>query len=363
MSTRPRATHVVDMQSIGEGKTQKGRRTDPWEVITRFLADHSYAEVKTRWMDSSKIAVSYGKSRAVFDVSVHRFFTGDIRSLDMRTTTIRPKATDPPGSYNVALSMSFDRGTAANDRECQAEIHIVSKKPTHGVLSGTDALGIGVAIARHVGCETVKLTDASSLHCDGAKDGEVALRRARILSRGSGWYESNGFRSVIETLHPGRFRSTVGRLHTLRIGTLMSAMTKLDAMLRPAIVDRALMSQMKLAKYDMREEAAQSVPMSLSGVMSVVSTVSVALEIITQALENMSGAKPTTLGALVDRLLKDDCGKASALVQALLPSTDEYFVMTHGPQGRPAPPLPLQDAWVFAWRVTNTYSDLTLRIT
>jgi hypothetical protein len=364
-----RNTRVVDLQRSIRGA--RGRRADPWKALDHFITKHSYGAIKNPWgSTTSKIAVSYGKSRTVLEVSVSRLFTGDINDVDVKTTVVRINATDPPDAYEYAISLTFNRGNAVNNRECRASLNLVSKKPTHGVLSGTDALGMAIALCRHVGCDTIQLYDASSLSCEGegVEEGDrVSLRRARILSRGAGWYESKGFQSVIETLDPGRFRSTIGKLHALRIGTLMNAMTKLDVILRQAIVDRAIMSRLKLARYDMRTEEPHVVaPPSLKAVMSVVSNVSVALDIMTQALADLEKKKhkkmPATLGALVDRLISEDCRKASALVEALLPNSEVYFALTHGPDGQAAPPLPLQEAWVFAWRVTQTFGNLTLRI-
>jgi len=361
-----RRKRVVDLQSIASASVKTRKRTDPWGALDRFITEHSYSATKNPW--TSKIAVSYGKSRAVLEVSVNRLFTGDISEVDFKTTVVRLDATDPPNSYPYAISLSFDRGNISNDKECRANLNLVSQKPTHGVLSGTDALGMAISLCRHVGCNTVQLYDASSLSCDGVEEGDrVSLRRARILSRGAGWYESKGFRSVIETLDPGRFRSTIGKLHMLRIGMLMNAMTKLDAILRRAVVDRGVMSKLKMAKYDMHTDEPKVVaPPSLKALVSVVSNVSVALDVMTQAIADLEKKKrarmPATLGALVDHLISEDCQKASVLVEALLPESDVYFVVTHGPDGEAAPPMPHLEAWVFAWRVTQTFGDMTLRI-
>jgi len=170
---------------------------------------------------------------------------------------------------------------------------------------------------------------------------------------------------VIEALHPERFRKTVGRLHTLRITVLINAMTKLDSVLRQAFVDRSLMDRLKMARYDMLDEEPKAVAPSIARVMSVINTVSVALDIITQALavlDKKRQKRPATLGALVEWLIDRDCENASSLVEALLPDNDEYFVVTHGPDGRVAPQLPVLDVWVFVWRITHTNSYLTLRI-
>lgn len=298
--------------------------------------------------------VKFGKSRAVLKVDVDRLFTGAIKSLTMGSTVVRPTAKDPPG-FDYAVSMRIDRGHMGDASECRAYIDYISKKPSHGVLSGGDAIGIALGICRLIKCDTVEVSDASSLPC-GTEN--VSLRRFRILSRGSGWYESKGFKSVAEVLGSAAYRRTVAKLHKLPLPQLIEKMTAIDTIVRSAIAspDRDVVRRMVVAKHVMTSEQPELIsPPSVMHLASILANVSVALEV-------MRDSKVTgTLGALMDHVMAADCHKARALVNALLPWEDAYFVIMVGPDGRPAPKLPQLKAWLFAWRASKI-NPLTLRV-
>lgn len=335
---------------LKKARPQGGVRADPWTEIERMLEKHAKKVGATIWQSSEhRMPVKFGRSRAVLKFDVDRLFTGAIKSLTIVSTVVRPTAKDPPG-FDFAVSMRIDRGHLESATECRAYIDYISKKPSHGVLTGNDALGIALGICRMIRCNTVEVSDASSLPCEGEN---ISLRRFRILSRGSGWYESRGFRGVTEVLGPATHRRTIARLHKLPISRLMEKMSAIDAIVREAITSPV--RHMVVAKHVMTSDKPELIsPPSVVHLASILANVSVALEVLRDS-------KATgTLGAFMDRIMADDCHKARALVNALLPWEDSYFVIMVGPDGRPAPKLPLLRAWVLAWRSSKT-NPLTLR--
>ncbi len=334
-------------------------RRDPWGSMQRFIDAHGYACSDDGWgQKTCKIDVQHGTSRATLDVQFRRLFTGDLLRVDVTSTVVAPKANDPPSGFDAALSMSFKRNDA---RECGGHVNVISKKPTHGVRSGSDALGIAIALGRLFGCAALELQDASSLPCPGAAGGRVALRNARILSRGAGWYESKGFRSLVEALEPGRFKGTVGRLHAIPLKDMLRALRDVDAAARAALCGGDSNKGVRIAKY--KKDAAMpgvTEKPSTSEVVAVLQRASTALEAL-EALE--LGNNGTTLGDAVDRLLKRDCAASDRLVEALLPGSETFDVLLSDPDGKPVEPWPKLEAWVFAWRLLSAYGgELRLKL-
>jgi hypothetical protein len=197
---------------------------------------------------------------------------------------------------------------------------------------------------------------ASTLPCKSVE--AVSLRSARILSRGSGWYESKGFRSVIEAIEPRTYARTVGRLHTTPLDRLKAALTSIDAVVRSSLCSGSNgFGSMRIAKYGiLTSEPELASPPSIVDVVGVIRSTSVALEILAAMSEK-------TLGSAVDHLIDRDCVAAGRLVHALLPHKDDaFYVVLSDLEGNPVPPLPMLEAWVFAWRLTSSYPELRLRL-
>ena len=357
---RERPTRVLDLRSAGGDRVRATRaRAGPWAALTRLLGEFMRPLESPRWERRGQLEVVYGSSRAILQVGVRTMFTGDVESAEFRTVTVDPGAADPPDGFEHAVHMTLARPDGGP--ACEAELHAVSKKPSHGVRSGTDAVGMAIALCRLLGCRAVKLYDGSRLGCPEA-DAPMSLRKARILSRGSGWYESKGFRSVIETLDPGRFRQHVPKLHSLRLRPLMACLEAQDAALRRAVADAPAAARMTVHVHHHDSSKVDVVsPPALKDIVAIIDSVSVALDILRRVAGPRPGAR--TLGKVVDDLIARDCKSASQLVDSLLPDTQRFLVLVHGPDGSPVPPLPHLDAWIFTWHVTRAYSDLTLRLT
>jgi hypothetical protein len=359
--TKAKAKPPVLVLAGRKGARRAARGANPWVVMRGVLDRHGYNAVQQassdRW--TCLVAVSYGSSRAVFEVSTTTMFTGDVRYLEMSTTVVAPGAIDPPG-YSHAVSLYFERG-AEGAASCRAHISLVSKKPSHGVLTGTDALGMAVGLCRLFGAPSVELYDASRMSCGDAANTTLSLRRTRILSRGAGWYESRGFRSVIEVIDPGHYRRTVPRLHALPLQPLVDVLRAQDVVVRAALASTdGPGGRMQVARYDLvRREPTLACPPSLVDVIALAESVSVALEVLGPL---RATNKVLRLGDVVDEMISTDCTLAAKLVSALLPSREHFVVLLKGADGRPVPQLPLLPAWVHTWRVVSVFADLTLKL-
>ncbi|GAX86471.1 hypothetical protein CEUSTIGMA_g13881.t1 [Chlamydomonas eustigma] len=337
-----------------DGRTAAVARRDPWAAIKKFIDAHGY-EREENWYggETCKVDVVHGSSRATLVVGCNRLFTGELIKVDVNSTVVAPKAKDPPDAFSHGLSIAFERKEA---RVCQGYVNLISKKPTHGVRSGNDALGMAIAIGRIFGCIWLELQDASSLPCAGV-DGSINLRKLRILSKGAGWYESKGFRSIVEALEPGKFAGTVGRLHSIPLKDLLRALRGIDAAARAALCDPPNSHGMRIASYKLNaaEPVVISGPPSTLDVIAMLQNASAALE----AFQKITHA--STLGNAVDRLIQKDCMAADRLIHALFP-TSAFKVMLSGPDGGPVEPLPRLEAWVFAWRLVSSFGTANMRL-
>lgn len=377
MPKNPKRPPAVDLARVSP-KAAAAARADPWGAIRRFLDVRGYARSERGREVSCRFDVVLRGSAATFDATYDTIFTGDITSLSVDTRTTRPSAIDPPAGYEKAVSMRFEREPVSLDasRACSGHVNLISKKPSQGVASGTDALGIAVALGRLFGCRSLALWDASRLPCEAGtgKESNISLRTARILSKGAGWYESHGFRSLVEALEPRQYARTVGRLHSIPLDAMRSWLEASDAALRAALCAssaspsaRPGVGALRIAKYKMDAgEPDVADPPSVSTVVDCLRSTSVALDVLffSKNASKLSALKTCkTLGDAVEYLIGGDCVAAGALVGALLPSGSPTFdVVVRAPDGSAVPPPPLLDAWVFAWRLTSTYNDLTLTL-
>lgn len=90
-----------------------------------------------------KIGFVFGKSRGVLEVAIEYFMTGDVESVRIETTTVNPAAKDPSQSHSHAMSLLLRR-PEGDVQACSGRLGNISKKPSHGVLSGKDALGMAI---------------------------------------------------------------------------------------------------------------------------------------------------------------------------------------------------------------------------
>lgn len=325
---------------------------NPWTQLEELLKKHAKRGDDTMYsVPTYRMAVKYGKSSAVLLFKVAYLFMGAIQDVTLESITIKPNKKDPPG-YENAIHMTLDRGNQESIYECRANITLISKKPSHGVMSGGDALSIALGLCKKIGCNSVYLYDASNLPCG---NGKVPLRRLRILTRGSGWYESHGFKSIIEVLQPTVYQSNLALLHKQPLAPLMEKMGEIDAIIRAAIATpaRGALKRMRAVIHkrgSMETELAS--PPSMVDLTMVLANISTALEV----MQSIKAGQARTLGEIVIKAMDEDCNKGSSLINALLPNSDKYIVLTADIDGKPVPQIPHLEAWLYAWRISDVNS-------
>jgi sulfur relay (sulfurtransferase) DsrF/TusC family protein len=313
--------------------------------------------------ETGRLNVGFRNVHVSFDVDLTKLFTGDLIDVEMVTRLLDPDAPDTP--HPTGILLHFRRGYDSLVNKCVAELESISKKPSHGLRTGRDALDTAIALCRHVGCSAVNLLDASSIQCAGQQQPTaVHLRKALILSRGVGWYESRGFRGIVESLDPVRFRRMVPRLHKIRLVDLLKGLRKHDALLRSSLLDAGAAARMGVIRYHAIPggDEALVVPPTVDDLLDMMSRVSFPLQVLEEKnLKLGEGALLLgTLGGFVEELMSSDCVTAAKFTDALLPWHGTYVVLRRGPDGRPVEPLPQQDAWVYVWRVFRVNTKLTL---
>jgi hypothetical protein len=117
---------------------------------------------------------------------------------------------------------------------------------------------------------------------------------------------------------------------------------------------------LRIARYkvDKAEPEVAESP-QVADVIVVLQRASAALDVLeAEAKSNKGGAEGgTTLGEAVARVLERDCKAAAGLIDALLPKSDTFDVLVG------AHPLPMLQAWVFAWRLLSVYGgDMRLKL-
>jgi hypothetical protein len=309
------------------------------------------------WQTTGILDIKFGKTIVKLEMRLNYILTGDLRQVIAETMVTRLGVQDPIGAYRKAIVMTFFRPNS-NAKKMSIELGILSKKPSHGVATGTDALNIVVALAKHLNCKVVILTDASTVECGLNKS--YSLRQARILSKGAGWYESKGFKSLIESLHPRQYNANVPKLHGIPLKELVQVLGHIDAALRAIILDRKSIKRCKVIKYTTGDLGPKLINATFKDIIEIVNHVSVPLDIISS--NSNSKDLKGTLGAFIDRMIGHDCAIAADIVNALLPYSSEYVELKTLPDGSDAPTLPHHDAWVFTWKLTKTYPELTLTV-
>lgn len=335
---------VADLEALQSSKLQT------WKTIEAFITKYGYAHTKEEYESMEyhiyRIDVKYKSSFASIKTIVSYLFTGDIIKVEMTTQTTDVNIVDPEGSIMSAFDILFERTPDAI--QCISRIREISKKPSHGVTTGSDALNMAIQLCRHFNCKIVQLNDGSNIHCTDISSSTVTLRKARILSRGSGWYESYGFRSVIEYLHPAKYKS-IKKLHKIPLNEMINCMTNLNTILREAIIEKITINE--VFKYSLKKHGPEKVKPSLKDVIAMANQICVSLDIMKEHQD-----KYETLGHLIDFLIQNKCAVAGDLVNALFPESTEYCTIVNEPG------LPLQKTWIFAWQLVNTSGDLTLQI-
>jgi hypothetical protein len=352
-STKPTLTIVRQLQAL-DLRRKKSPQTED--------GDHS----SSRWSIEHLVHVRFRDSDMILGIYYHRDDAAVLgpSHFHVETTMRDASRQDPRTSFNFGLNLTFEQKLGSGGLFMTGYVHLLSAKPSHGVMKGTDALGTAVALGRWFGLGGLELTDLSNKACPSGK-GELPLRRTLILSKGQGWYESQGFRSVVEIVEPGVFKKHVPLLHRMSIDTLHPALQAALEALQDALIHHRThqsFGQLTILEYvrhlqDPTVHAAPSKPVSMDTLVSTLRQVSTPAT----ALRRRSG----TLGKVVDQLIEEDCATASEVVEGLLPSSSSlgFFVVTRDVEGKPVrPQLPQLAAWVYTWRVVNSFPDMYLDI-
>lgn len=337
-------------------------KDDPWPRIAAFIAKNATPPVTQYRQEVSILRTRFKGRPVVFEVIAFRLFTGELKEINLRTTVTRPKLANPLEPFDHAIRMEIHRGTmsATAVRAAVAYLGTISKKPSHGLDSGSDSLELALRLCRALGCSNVSLFDASHLPCSVKHANvNVPLRAARILARGSGWYESRGFHSLLEDLNPAQHRLLVDRLHRLPLKDLTKNLADIDRSLRQAILAPSL-AKTSIQVHDQMSEKFSTRTATVADIVAIMGSVSVALGVMQDGKpesSSKSSSKPRTLGAFMDSLVVGErCEDASRFIRALLDGQEDGKVMTmllKDADGAPVPQLLEKDSWLYVWRLVT----------
>lgn len=341
-----------------------------WDRIRKFVDDHVWQVTKDKSMDDGYRLYSaptfyanimFDRKMVLFAIRLRRTLGGEIRTFELETRNPSMDLTEPTirSLDQCAISLYFNR----IDRT-DSDVHIdrIAASPKHNIARGQQALRMAVALCKFFGAKRARLFDSSHLPCkrvNGKGDDDnntnsyyyqsqksVPLRPLRILTKGEGWYESHGFRSIEQILEPIVYRNHVSALHTVDMSQLEAALQQRDVALRRSILERTEV----IGQGDVDGDGGISEPkqLELRDVMQIVERNSQLLDLLDELRPR--GLIKATVGKTVTAVLKADCLKAVALVKELLPRR-MAFVETIG--GTPITPRPAEASW----RYVESLSD------
>lgn len=323
-----------------------------WTALRAFFKKYSYL-AQHEWSPyrgTHEIRAKFQGRDVLLSLGFDQAIGGEVTQAIVYTAEVAPGELDPANGFDVALRIEWNR---ADHPEGEAYIGLISAKPSHGVPTGDGAVQLATTLCRLVNTKTARLRDASHKACAGTGD-ELPLRRARILSKGSGWYESMHFRSLLEAIEPALFAKHVPALRSIRTTELIRVCEAWDGLLRRAILNKSLDEGKLRARLYEADGAEPSVR-----AITLQEGIALLLRMAT-ASRLLSDARQPTLGETMEHLVDADCAAAAKLVAALLPSTDatsEFVVQLT--DGRRTVALPKHESWGYTWHLQQ---DVNLRI-
>ncbi len=356
----PSVSNVNTVVNVNTRRVKTVRTKDPWVAMSALFDQYAY-DVQNGWVTSGKIRARYDKSHAVFDVELFQTFNGLIKHANMRTRVVKPDAPDPEGAYEYALHVTFDR-PAVDPKSCSATIDYISAKPQHGVETGTDAIGMALSLCKLIGCSGIKLYDGSTLYCEKNNTGSssdhanVSLRALRVLIKGNGWYESKGFKSLLEHLDPQAHKRRLAQIPNIDMDKFIQYLSGADKVLRQAFLNRKY-AGVRLASYDKSREEPKIIEVcETNDITDALASVCIAYDILTKS--RATRPKLKTLGPTVDAISRANCKDAANLTRAFFPNNRLLIVLST--KGHPVPIMPAIHAWVYTWRLLDSFTELTI---
>jgi hypothetical protein len=233
-------------------------------------------------------------------------------------------------------------------RDSLVKIQSIVKKPSHGIPSGTFAIDMIIEMSRILGMKTLTLTDISQISCD--KFTTVSLRKLRILTKSTGWYESKGFKSQEEIYNTANFKKHVHKIHTFPLARFIDNVSAMDVLVRKGIIDRTPMYGDVYTK-----KGVTSRELTAKEVVGVFNFTSVLL----------ASLKPThkTLGSAVQHLMTaKKCTELESVIDAILPNSTTFVVLTRVGDAK-VPEWKDTESIIFTWRMLESYQSLTKTMT
>jgi hypothetical protein len=341
-SAKPTLTIMKQLESLNLQKTHEGSYDDS-------RGRSMFVPVQLRESDMVLHFECYSDDAALLGPN----------SFHVETTLRDASRQDPITSFKVGLMLYFTLRVESGSTYLFGDVYLLSAKPSHGVMKGTDAVATAVALGRWFGARGLELSDQSR-KASPSRKGSLLLRRSRILSKGEGWYESQGFRSVVDILEPGVFQKHVPLLHRLSVKTLHSALQAASDALQDAFVHHRThrsFGQLTVLEYGRHQQNPTVHGQEADRAVTMDTIVSALQQVSTPATSLRGHSGP--LGKVVDQLIEDDCATASDLVQGLLPTSSVFLVVSRDISGQEVrPPLPQLAAWIYTWRVVNGFPDM-----
>jgi len=404
---------ILDASTLQSAK--KG--SDPWKRISVFLDVHGtnkerHVRAGGYTSESCSVRMKYKGHILAFNVRCERLPTGPLESVNFKTTVVKPGLVNPSEVFDYAISMEMARTfldveSSTLKSGAKASISYISKKPSHGVTSGSDALDLAIRLARHFGCTSAELYDASQVACTQKSKNQksnkpeknshnsnstqgvdtmvvdafhhspptttsVSLRTARLLTKGNGWYESKGFHSMAEASDPVRHRQLVGKLHRLKVADLVKNFTQIVDAAQEAMFSTSRRKAKVAYNFKNVYNGGEVRAATTGDLAALLLSFGTARDLLEDFASSHDAAprRRATLSDAVAFWLERDCGTASAFFTALLPhaygfmaeSTPYRVLLTRSGTGDPVPqPLEL-DSWLYAWRLLSSDASMHMAL-
>jgi hypothetical protein len=133
------------------------------------------------------------------------------KMIIFNTVPISDTKDDPKCKYFV--------NTININDEMVGNIFTLCKAPSHGLPSGNEALEYILAFLKSCGTSKVILGDGSAVKCG---DFDISLKKFRMLTQGTTWYASKGFRPIQRNYNNTVLKSLLNEARSTRVGDVIS---------------------------------------------------------------------------------------------------------------------------------------------
>ncbi len=307
------------------------------------------------------VSVKCGTKVVRFAVNIKMLpLSGNVVALHLESLPRENTATNS-SEYSTGLSIRMQR-TGVDD--VAANVDTLEAIHDHNIPNAQYAVKMVTAILAYFGFRTATFRDHARLTCDQAIGDEgpsmelwdddkssggnaiVPMCSYRILTKGEGWYEAYGLRSLAQLLEPEMHKACMSALPTTDVAEIVACTVQLQAAVSKAIVDKSIVTGTSIKAVSRSRE-----PYSLP-----IRETTTVLQWTSQLLVSLDGCRGKVKD-VVESIFREDCEKGVELVNLLF---RKRTIFVDAIDGVPVSKWPQEQAWMYACATSK--SELFLSV-